>query len=132
MENTLRVLIVSDVHEQTDALVSIVEHEKACGLDYVLDCGDRYNGNPAIDPFSLRLPEGLKPGDFGYVDLGVPTLFLRGNHEVESIISQMQASGDVNHMRSLNAGEVVTLRAGASRLTVSGLPGIYSGRLFNR
>ena len=129
----MRAVVVSDVHEQTDELERIVEHEKAFGLDYVLDCGDRYNNILGDEPENARGWDkyDADPDLFGYVDLGVPTVFLRGNHEAEHVMEMIRSSGQpVNGITYLEAGNVETIGKCGEQLRVMGLPGVYSQAAF--
>lgn len=71
-----RLLLVSDIHgaNQYSLMKSIVEKE---GIDAVIDAGDLINFG--------RVPEARAAGLFsGIESLGVPYIFVRGNHDADS------------------------------------------------
>jgi predicted phosphodiesterase len=75
-KTSLRVLLVSDIHagNQYDLMRTIVQEE---GVDVVVDAGDLVNFG--------TVEEGDATGIFtGIESLGVPYLFVRGNHDATS------------------------------------------------
>lgn len=75
-EPAVRVLVVSDIHgaNQYPLVKSIVESE---GIDLVIDAGDIANLGYAQELDSAGIPAGIQ-------SIGVPYLFVRGNHDATS------------------------------------------------
>ena len=75
-ETSLRVLLVSDIHagNQYDLMRTIVQEE---GVDVVVDAGDLVNFGTVEEAEATGLFTGI-------ASVGVPYLFVRGNHDANS------------------------------------------------
>jgi predicted phosphodiesterase len=75
-DTSLRVLLVSDIHagNQYDLMRTIVEEE---GVDVVVDAGDLVNFGTVEEAAATELFRGI-------ASVGVPYLFVRGNHDANS------------------------------------------------
>jgi predicted phosphodiesterase/hypothetical membrane protein len=75
-ETSLRVLLVSDIHagNQYDLMRTIVQEE---GVDLVVDAGDLVNFGTVEEAQATGLLTGI-------ASVGVPYLFVRGNHDANS------------------------------------------------
>lgn len=75
-ETSLRVLLVSDIHagNQYDLMSTIVQEE---GIDVVVDAGDIVNFGTVEEAEATDLFAGIE-------SVGVPYLFVRGNHDATS------------------------------------------------
>jgi predicted phosphodiesterase/hypothetical membrane protein len=75
-DTSLRVLLVSDIHagNQYDLMRTIVQEE---GVDVVVDAGDLVNFGTVEEGAATDLFRGI-------ASLGVPYLFVRGNHDANS------------------------------------------------
>ena len=75
-DTSLRVLLVSDIHagNQYDLMRTIVQEE---GVDVVVDAGDLVNFGTVEEAEATGLFSGIE-------SVGVPYLFVRGNHDANS------------------------------------------------
>ena len=75
-DTSLRVLLVSDIHagNQYDLMRTIIEEE---GIDVVVDAGDLVNFGTVEEAEATGLFDGIR-------SVGVPYLFVRGNHDANS------------------------------------------------
>ncbi len=116
----MKLIVFADVHEQIEAVEEIVRKEKCA--DFVLSLGDLRNDRN----FDF-------PADYGYRDYGIPTYFIKGNHEVWEKITALQSGRlIIPNLHIIKPGQVVRLKTedSASLLRVAGLGGNYSEKFY--
>lgn len=79
-EGTLKVLHVSDFHNNRAALKFVTQVVKSFNVDFVIDSGDFTD---YATPIEAQLLEYLK-------EMPVPYVFIAGNHDAPSIIKKLQ------------------------------------------
>lgn len=109
LEAASRIVLLGDIHAQWNRVQPILDHEFPEGNGVALCVGD-LNNYPA--------PER-----------GHQIFFVHGNHDNFRLLSQVRSGESrIEGMTPLFAGDL--LRLGG--LTVAGIPGVYSERLFNK
>ena len=105
-----RILLVSDIHgaQQYPLMKAIIDEEQ---IDAVVDLGDLLNFGSVTEGEAVGLFKGIE-------SLGVPYLFVRGNHDATS------ASDDALLTRLARVRNVVLLQPGEEEYTEQSIHGV--------